>query len=321
MGNKVLSFIWIAFLINSRPVSGQYTPLPLDSNHYWIQYDSKWTPPNPNPNLATNTLYRISLLKDSVINNKVYHKMGRKGPSKDGINGGFVLLNSAFLREDTATAKVFFYNFSDSSDILLYDFSKFSGDTIQDVAVWATQMAPGTPILTVDLKITNTTTILAGDGSVRKKYSLEFAGTTLQANDMIEGIGSSGGLLTPNYISESEWTSLVCHGSFQPAQSIYHFANTQNPLTPCDYLTGMSVRNVKQENYTVFPNPASGSIWIKSRSEGQVRILNLTGQCVFAKKLELGLSEVGLHSYPLGYYLFEITGGEKAYYVKVLKTE
>lgn len=321
MSKTFLNALCFFLMLDQGLVFGQYIPLPLDSNHYWIQYDSKWAPPNPNPNLPINTLYRVTLIKDSLINNKVYHKMGRKGPSKDGINGGFLLLNSAFLWEDTVSQKVYFYNFSDGSDILLYDFSKSLGDTIKDLAALAIQTAPGTPILTVDLIVVNTTTVLVGDGSVRKKYSLQFAGTTIQANDMVEGIGSSGGLLTPNFTSESEWTSLVCHGTFQPAQSIYHFANAQNPLMSCDYLTSISFHNVEENGYKVFPNPTNGLIGIKSSRQEQVRILNLTGQCLIVHKLELGMFELDLNSYPLGYYLLEFTNGESTQYIKVLKTE
>ncbi len=321
MGKKILNLISIILMLDPDSTRGQYTPLPLDSNHYWIQYDSKWAPPNPNPNLPINTLYRISLLKDSLINNTVYHKMGKKGPSKDGMNGGFILLNAAFLREDTASKKVYYFNFSDSSDILLYDFSKSTGDTIKGMAAWATQLSPFMPPALFDMVIINTTLVLTGDGTMRKKYSLQYSGTALQANDMIEGIGSSGGLLTPNYTSESEWTSLVCHGSFQPSQSIYHFGNTQNPLGQCDYLTGMPFLNAKEEDYAVYPNPTNGSLWIKSSGEAQLRILSISGQCVFTQKLEMGESEVELHSFPLGYYLFELRCGYKSRYTKVVKVE
>lgn len=243
-----LRHLYILLLVVSATMLAQPVHLPLDSNHYWKQYDMNWSAGNP----QASSYYQLGRQKDTIINGSTYHKLGLFGNLINSPLGGFVSVREAYLREDTLAEKVFFYHFGTARDYMLYDFSKQSGDTIKNLA---RSVSNNQSVQTISLVVSNTSTVLLGDGKSHRKFSF---GNMLE---VIEGVGSSYGLLTPYLVDENTFTNLVCHGGIDPRNTIY-----TNPFMSddCAFTTALPENTANEAFFSVFPNPAAGKLYIKS---------------------------------------------------------
>lgn len=80
----------------------------------------------------------------------------------------------------------------------------------------------------------------------------------------------------------------------------YNYSNTKPSCSTTD-IGGYS----SEEHYAVFPNPANGLFKIlisKPIQNGQLQIINSTGQCVFSQNVVEGINEFSIKDLPAGVY-------------------
>jgi hypothetical protein len=306
----------LSLIVNSILVNAQYKKMLADSNHYWYQYNQSWYSPT-SPFLFS--LYQLKNVKDTVINSKNYHKVKPFSSIYNNSQGGFIVVKQAFLREDTLAKKVYYYNFSDARDYLLYDFSKQLGDTIKGMAIMATPNS----IMQYDtssFKVITIDSLLLGDSKYHRRFSL-ISATIGGTYTVIEGVGSNSGLLNP-YIDGtiSDAYYLMCYGYILPLSKVY-----TNPMYngSCNLTIGLKNNSIELPRVSLYPNPTQGNFAIDVEgielSKAQLSIINATGQLVFYL-LQVNQSEnIDISFLPTGVYCLKIQTANNHKVLKLIK--
>lgn len=69
-----------------------------------------------------------------------------------------------------------------------------------------------------------------------------------------------------------------------------------------------ALNSVATQSFTVYPNPAVSILSITVLEEGEVNILNLSGQCIKKDIVHSGLNLINVNELPRGLYLVQIAG-------------
>ena len=216
---------------------------------------------------------------DTTINGERYHK---------------TLPNNYMVREDTANKKVWAIRpmalhvapIFDSSEHLLYDYNLVAGDTIHER--YFSQGISGIdtiPIIEYVWGIDSTTI----GGVWHKVWHLQSLSNTrgLKGYTVVEGLGCTSNPMYPLYPYFFENCKVV---------SCFHNSGATPPIAPpvglldnassCSFTFGVGVREIKSPAgaASVVPNPVdetSGIILLAPINDGEVVIINCTGQSVF----------------------------------------
>ena len=152
---------------------------------------------------STYTSYLIKFIDDTTINGRQYRNIMK---SKDELHANWS--GNGYIREEADTRKVFVFNKLNQKDILLYDFSLKTGDSIL-TGNGATYV-----------KVTDVTNAPFGSTMViRKQISFfDMSGNTR----WIEGIGSAWGILEGlnSFYTTGATSSQVCY--YENEQLQYH---------------------------------------------------------------------------------------------------
>jgi|SRR5688572_16880957 len=240
---KLLLLIAAVSTLSAKAQTSVYHPFP-DSNAVWnimtqlCCYNS-CTVPFPNPYfLDFNFSYYLQ--GDTTANGYVYHKIYQSGITHEycafsSTVNNWDTQNSLYVgayRQDLSAKKVFLMG---TPDILLYDFSLNVGDTVPRGFEFWDSCA----------EITSIDSILIGN-SYRKRFNL-----SPFPYSIIEGIGSTSGLLEPLCVFEYEGT-LICFS--QDGQTLF-----PDTTTACENVTHVNeIQN--KSSVTVFPNPFSNEL-------------------------------------------------------------
>jgi hypothetical protein len=285
--------------INSSGQTSVYHPFP-DSNAVWNYF--------LDPICAwmgyTYDNYSIIFDGDTTINSQTYHKLNT--PFIDYYYTGqctpvtyFIGYRGA-IRQDTSLRKVFYVPPSESTEQLLYDFNMQVGDTVQGyLAYWSGGGLYDT-IVAID-------SVLVGN-SYRKRWQINYCYDVY----LIEGIGSTYGLIEilPQCLPDHWYYSLTCFK--QNEQSLY-----PDPNYNCQLIN--SVNEIENINLTIFPNPSSGSLFIKTDLLlNEIKIFDLVGNIVFHKN-QINQSHLTVDDLPNGTYFISVTDKNKnSYYSKII---
>ncbi|MEO8150127.1 MAG: T9SS type A sorting domain-containing protein [Bacteroidia bacterium] len=229
---------------------------------------------------------------DTAINGFTYHKIFITG--SNGTNGGcndvyFYDVNYYAIREDTSK-QIFAYFYAGNYEFLLYDFNLGLGDTLADT-LYGTQ-GPGGIVTAID-------SVLVGTKYHKEYWISDQIGVATNYVALIEGLGSTYGLLADLTVNWSEKVNLLlCF--MQNGQTVYPVG------TSC---TLVNVPELKKENRSVItPNPSNGNfiVWFPpdNHSISTITIFNSLGQLIKSINVSKSVAKVDINisGYPKGLY-------------------
>jgi hypothetical protein len=276
MKKRVYFFLLVLFTWqnNSSAQTSHYFPFP-DSNAVW---KTNWYEYGDGCLVEPCWYLQYQIVNDTILNGKQYQIISKAyigfNESCSCYNNIGVERNYLYMRNDTITRKVFYYNFPDS-DGILYDFSLKPGDYLPNNSDISQ---------TIDsIKVTTIDSILINN-SYRKSFNLNVTFTQggTDTVSIIEGIGSTGGLLEeiPPYYVFQEEVGKILNCVQVDSQIIYNAFNSSS----CEVSTGI-MKTPPKVNLKIFPNPVEmgGNISIQGILENySLTISNVLGQIVFS---------------------------------------
>ena len=299
---KLLLFLAFVSLVEFVKAQ-QYVPFP-DSNAIWrVEYTQYQVLPPFD--------YQYTIKGDTII-----HNLNYKIINCSGVNNNFTFFNCNIgaLRQDTVSRKIYFIAFSGScfpvpflatGDSLLYDFSLNIGDTLHN------QFNLPYYYMNLKLYIEDIDSVLLGN-TYHKRFILGVVGGTHNPAYLIEGIGSTNGLLEPidNLYMDADYSLLICFSlndtSLYPSYS----------PSACPIITNINDVNELKNKLNIFPNPSSDNIIIESPPQSTIEISNIEGQLIktlAASGTKTNIDHVGWSSYvvdisalPCGVYVVQV---------------
>jgi hypothetical protein len=266
-------------------LKAQYNKMPLDSFHYWHE---NYYYSNSSQGLSSCE-YLYKYLKDTVISNLTYKKVGIKNNDcKSGLNQTYAP-SLAFLREDTVLKKVLILN-NNYQEKILYNFNKNIGDTAKLYNL-------GNPTYNLTYTITAKDSSILHDGIYHLRYVLsDGLGGWFEVR---EGVGGAYGFLTPYAVGLGFGIHLMCTGTSSATSGLIY-----GSVGCSDIIAGIVNKNMIEENsIKFFPNPTSSILTISSNQLGlektTLEFVNNLGQMVlvipFSKQIDVSYLETGFY--------------------------
>ena len=242
---------------------------------------------------------------DTTIGGVIYKKLLQTGIESQYIVGpstcppwcssnyNYFYYNSVYvgcIRQDTAQRKVFFMPPNYSQDTLLYDFNLTIGDTLP--SSWTNQN-PSNYVSSVD-------SILIGT-NYHKRFWISNRNDTNYVS-IIEGIGSSYGLLSPffsNFNVSQIYNILIC-------VTINNTTVYPDSLTTCALISNTSVI---MNNYTIslFPNPFSDNLIIElsNADKAEITLYDITARKLIQQSFT-NYAFINTSKLAKGIYIYEL---------------
>jgi len=209
----------------------------------------------------------------------------------DGYIGG--------IREDTLNKKVYYLPKGEISDTLLYDFNLSLGDTLPLTYIYS-----GSPLVTID-----DIDSIAANGRVHTTYHLDGAGWG-SGFYLIEGIGSTFGLLEPIIASPDPRYDLLC---FKYDGSVTYDTLVSFHSTGCDsLLTGLKTpKIISRFGISIYPNPLTSFATIEATEPlSSLRIYTISGRMAREERnLSSNTITMDRGNLPSGMYFIEVISG------------
>lgn len=243
--------LWLTLQLSVTFLHAQYIKMPLDSNHYW--YESCQSIPST----SGPSTYQLRVKKDTIVNGINYKLLSSDGSSC------LQIFYPILLRQDTILKRVIIL--VNNQEKILYNFDKNIGDTAQLFCV--------TGVITATL--TYKDSVLLSDGIYHKRFNFGGNGP----GKIIEGVGSSFGLLFPICNTFNTTRSLICFINNSSASAIY--SNPQSSLS-CSLPVGVSSFDLLPKHFNIYPNPSNNSISISAHNwvPTTIEFINSIGECV-----------------------------------------
>ncbi len=272
---KKYPLIFILFVVSlvSHAQFNVYHPFP-DSNAYWGE-ENKVFPGTGNV-LDINE-FGYKLYGDTVINGLIYHKLYQVGGFSGTSQGGGTLYHSmgyyGAIREDTMRHIYFLSSSAGNKDSLLYDFNLKVGDTLRQY---------NSPGLFSNGNSNEANYVYQIDsvlieGSIRRQFVIasNFGNNQIyQVADIIEGIGSTTGLVEPIDLPFEYSSALICfrqNGYTVISGSSYFAQDT------CIVYGPLGVNNITNAPpmFIIYPNPANTSVELTFQLQNKNSVLSL----------------------------------------------
>jgi hypothetical protein len=309
----VIPILTFSFSVFTNLCSAQfntYHPFP-DSNAAWRE-TSFWQ----NTTVTYNE-YDYYMRGDTMVNGKKYFKLNLSGGYQFTPWGPpdttWQCYNSltCLIREDTLARKIYgcFPNYT--KDTLLYDFNLHVGDTLP--ASYIKRQFDTETVKSVD-------SILVGN-TYRRQFIIMINEDTYHNyvfDSLIEGIGSSEGLLELMYPPFESGSSMDC---FTNATTQFSYGSN----SPCNIfykcpINGIANINKPAESITVYPNPGNGVFTIEVNPDSyrdeklkvnSVEVYNVLGEEVYNSQFlpqtpKGAMIEVNIASQPNGVYFYRV---------------
>ena len=298
--------IFLLILLNllnvNKALSQTYIPLLTDSIYWDVSYYDMFVTICTEYNDPGKGPYRYTLDGDTTINGTVYKKFKsysfyslQQQPSPNcppfaiQTYTSTSIFNNGFLREDTATRKVYSYDVITSIENLLYDFNAQIGDTINY------------PIYG-DFVVDTVFNIVTSDGKTRKYFGGN--NNPFPSGDFyIEGLGGVGGPFHSPFAFFEFGPWLMCISDLNQNQIYQPDVN----VLCYNFTTGLNSNNEDNFFLKVEPNPASNFINIKVNpifgEIDQISFHDLLGNIVLTSKESNPISTQNLQS---GIYFIKV---------------
>jgi Secretion system C-terminal sorting domain len=243
----------------------------------------------------TKTRRKEMMYGDTTFNNITYKKI-------------YVDTNSTFnwasakyvcaIREQNK--KVYYIHGDTTTELLLYDFTKNVGDSVEIVSLGLN--FPNAIKLQID---SISTTII--NGVARKTYKFNANGNYHTDEYWYEGIGSSFGFLTPFLSVSDNVYTLKCNAKndtlyYLQSNMANFLCSASEPFTSCEYLQNPSkIESKKQNTLKIYPNPTNDVLHLSGvLINGWYQIITMQGHVVAKgnitnNKIEVGFLKAGLY--------------------------
>ncbi len=238
-----------------------------DSNAIW-KTNYRWMPPSP---FGYNGYAENYISGDTIINDLLYKKIGKTG--YDVFCTSIVTTGSQYmgaLREDTIQNMVLFIPAGYQSDTLLYDYNLQVGDTLP-LGYNVTVLGDELFVWSIDTIETN--------GIARMRWNLE-AEYYGQFASIIEGVGSTNGLLEDIFIFETD-AFLRCY--YQNDTLVFlnelFVSECEMPTDTCFNVGIQENNNLNICNIIYSPNPVNNRLAIAfSNDNNEIYTLDFYNQ-------------------------------------------
>jgi len=282
---KAFVFIVCCFLgtLGLRAQTNVYHKWPRN-NAFW--YDVKQTV-DPQTWITTTTYSSLFMAGDSLIHDSLFI-----------IVCGYQNQDTcyALFYEDTVNLRIILRRYPEN--MIFYEFNKQIGDSVYNPYLEGNTPLIGGPIIDID-------SINLGSGFRRRIVYLD--PYTLETNYLIEGVGSTRGIMTIFYGNEFGWQSLICYND--------NNTDTLGSAGNCALIDNIeSVEDKKQ--ILIFPNPAINKINIQlpyistGFSNVDLFIYNASARLIDQQK-NINLPNetfFNCETFPNGLYLVKIVG-------------
>jgi hypothetical protein len=245
-----------------------YHPFP-DSNAVW-GYSRH------NSSGLANIYKTILTSSDTVINSITYRKV-----LTDSVYSGA-------MRQDITLRTVYYVPADSLNEQLLYDFNLQVGDTFPPSL---TGCYPYVFVSGID------STNLFGNG-YRKSFN---QGGSAQGPPLIEGVGSSAGILAPSCLQIGMFYQLDC---FSVNDTLLYW--TGAPWAAC-VLPGSVEEIIPHAGVTLFPNPVNDHFTLSNNDKqaAELVLFDMTGRIIFNKEFVRNI-KVDTKSYADGVYFYQV---------------
>jgi hypothetical protein len=296
----ILVLIFVSFHLFSQ--TNVYHPFP-DSNSVWTEQcaylQGGMTPVN-NPQI-------LFLGGDTVISAVIYKKILTSGYKYYLYPGNNCCLYynqlAGMIRQDTAQKKI--YSWIPPTDVLLYDFNLYAGDTLPVSSI--NYPGSGNYVSSIDSILVGTT--------YRKRFHISVKGS-ISAWDsnyvqLIEGIGSTFGLLSPLSPPFEGGCNLNC---FSENNIVLYPSSASS----CDIGLGILEDKNLLDDVSIHPNPSTGFYQINSSEKFQYSVFDVVGRKFFESTNLQNQSNLDLSAYPKGVYFVRGKSGNKIFSRKII---
>ncbi len=234
--------------------------------------------------------FQYTIGGDTTINSTAYQKIYRSGYT---VCSPFYGTYWGGLRQDTVSKKVYFLR-PGNTDTLIYNFNVQVGDTLKLAdcsGFYGNDVGYSFVVSVID-------SVLVGN-----KYHKRFTDNNVSFSSMIEGVGSTSGLLEGNMPYSLEQTlHLICYSH---NNDLYPAGSTSCPLLVSDVANYQS----KPNYIRLFPNPVSDILIIELEEEiGKIDLRNILGEIVLQVKTSGHSGEIDLRTLPPGAYSISLLG-------------
>lgn len=282
----LISFLFSIYSL-STSAQNSYEPL-LDETAIWnFDRTIECEPYTPYYHFQ----YSLVLSGDTSINGVEYQKLVRPAwefSKPDWFEGTVEDCNDSSrpatgylgaLREDVNNQKVYFIATEESEEMLLYDFTMETGDTLNSYyPVWILNGDDPFIVESVDSVLIN------GSHHLRWNIQYESMPDDAQRIQIIEGIGGLHGLIDPDpfFLIHSSVTELMCYsnadGDLYPSDA-----------GPCNLITDIEEMMSSEDQIVVFPNPARDHLSLQlpenlNHPSAVIQISDLTGRMVWEQR-------------------------------------
>jgi hypothetical protein len=257
--------------------------------------------------------YQNFINGDTAINGKTYHKIYSSGKSyyyvyNSGSTSYYQNVYKGCIREDSLK-HVYLYLNENAHEYLMYDFNLGLGDTLSNNLYGMGLLHSYDPSIKLIVKAIDS--VIVG-GDYHRRYRFNYSFRTLY---LIEGVGSSDGLMEEFDAFPTYYTNLICFK--QDSIDAYPYGQA------CDLVVTGIEEIASEQKIQLFPNPSCGTFTINFKDEvpenAILRISDQLGQTVYEKKLTGGNShQINAGKIADGIYFIRIQSKEKAYLMKLI---
>jgi hypothetical protein len=224
--------------------------------------------------------YQYFITGDTIINDLMYHKLQKSGIVYAA--GGFgcswdifwsINYYAGCFRNDVSAKKVYYMNPYTDTEKVIYDFSLSVGDTIPELDYY-----PNYPT------IESIDSIEIG-GKFHKRFKIDNKCWDAYTLYIIEGIGSTYGLLSSTFCPFESASTLLCLSINE--ETFYSDPWWQGNCTPI-YL---EIEDYSQDKMMIslYPNPTNGELRIES---GKLRVENMELFDIYGRKQNVSVENL-----------------------------
>ena len=245
--------------------------------------------------------YNYYLNGDSVIGDKTYKKMFRRGtltnvywgnPEYPDDCGTDFTYNELYALIRSADRRMYYRSVDiwnpSESEALLYDFNLDVGDTLA-----TTEFNPEGPYPRTVVAIDSINT----PNGYLQVFTLDSWGGP---QTLIEGVGTDWGVFVVLYQPFDCGFDLLCYSL---SDSTYY----PEPAEGNCYLTLGLDRNPDEVEFALHPNPADDEVLIRSRQEAStIHVYSSTGKRVHSEHSHSSETHINVQDWPAGLYIIEV---------------
>lgn len=233
---KNFSLLFLLFL--SAPVFGQvdYTPFEFTGS-IWRESYYDGSSGGGSQGIYTED-YQYTITGDTIINTIQYFKLNKAGVAQYGsgpMSPKYYFSNYTGAIRETAGKEVKIVLSGQTDETFLYSFDISPGDTIQTYHSSGNIVTVG-QVDTVEIC-----------GKARNRYLLNFSNGILTPVYLIEGVGSTHGLI-PEYEFFESGARLECYSN--------------GNCTPCEVIVGQAEPAALENRAEIFPNPVGNFLTV-----------------------------------------------------------